>query len=409
MKNQLALIAVRYFSLREKHAAALYENETLRKDQIKLKDEHDSIITKLKEENEQIGLRFSQRLFEAEESLRHAKIDLIEQARFRKAQRVKKSVLSHEDFDTLKPEILVDERQIVLSDSSCVLGLSVLTRALISMFADDHSLQPLFSSALRNPGITITQFESNFCRFLKNFAKGWGEEVQGAEREDIALVIRVFADDLATALSSRFRDEDSHDLECIQQGILHRADSTKLLMLRHYFESYGARTTRSHLGLIGNPDLGGSPDHTNSATEVDRCQKSGFRDLSDGILQLVLSLTEVKQLIVQSKAFDTLRQQLDRFAHRDHGVPVDSFTSAVSYAVDNNRVVKFTPWTMTSRPGYADQIKRTLEKWVRSPVIWWPLQPPKTACPSGYIRISWACVRFLNGLLEISRVAQNSS
>lgn len=421
VKTQLALIAVKYFSLREKHAAVLYENETLRKDRIKLKDDNDSIINKLKAANEQTGLRYSQRLFEVEESLRHAKINLTEQAPCRKAQRVKQGVSRHEDFDTLKTEIPVDERQIVLSESSSVFSewskhsskfqyamkdLSVLTHAIVSIFIDDRRLQPLFSSALKNPGITVTQFERSFCQFLTNFAKDWGDEVQGAGQGEIALVIRIFADDFATAISSRFRDEETYVPECIQQGQLQRADSVKLLMLSHFFESRRARTTRSHLGLIGNPDLGGSPDQTTSATEVDRCQKSGFRDLADEFSKFILPWTESKQLIVRSKAFDTLQQQLDRFVHRDHGVPVDSFTSAVSYAVDNNRVVKFTPWTMTTRPGYADQIKRTLEKWVRSPVIWWPLQPPKTSCLSGYIRISWACVSSFNGLLEILRVAQ---
>lgn len=102
--------------------------------------------------------------------------------------------------------------------------------------------------------------------------------------------------------------------------------------------------------------------------------------------------------------FDTFPQQMKQ---PEGGVPFSSLTSAIiSYAMENDRVVRFTPWIMTLRPGYIDQVKRILEKWVRSPIIWWPLQPPRLSCPHGYVRISWTCVSSFSSILKSLIVRQ---
>lgn len=401
IKSQLALIALKYSNLREKHAAVLYENETLRQGQIKLKGEHDSIVHELKEKNEQTKIKLRQRLRGAGESLERTPINLKGQPEAQKFQG-EESVSSHQDFDLIKSDISVERKQLALSvalaafseksDHSLRLqdspeGLSALLDQIPLIFANDPTLQPLFASALKNDGYGVMRFGSDVLQILRDFGTDLRDEVQGADQKNMALIIGICANYLAVAISSQFNGEDSIGSEPNQRGKMHPADSAQLQTLFYFLESHRVRIL---LGLRDNSDLGLMPEATASATEIDRYQNSG----------------ELKQLIVESRAFVTLRQRLEQFVHQKCGVPVSSFTSTISYAMDNDRVVRFTPWTMTIRPGYIDWIKRKLEKWVRSPVIWWPLQPPKLFCPDGYMRISWACVSFFSELLQSLKVEQ---
>lgn len=104
------------------------------------------------------------------------------------------------------------------------------------------------------------------------------------------------------------------------------------------------------------------------------------------------SFTGVKRFVIRSNALNSLWRQLDRVMHPDHDVCSIIPASAVTYAMDNNRVVKFTPWTMVTHPGLIDRMKNILEKWIGNPIIWWPLQPPRARCANGHTRISWSCV-----------------
>jgi predicted nuclease with TOPRIM domain len=102
--------------------------------------------------------------------------------------------------------------------------------------------------------------------------------------------------------------------------------------------------------------------------------------------------TGVERFVVRSNALKSRWRQLDRVMHPDHDVCSIIPASAVTYAMDNNRVVKFTPWTMVTHPGLIDRMKNNLEKWIGNPIIWWPLQPPRARCANGHTRISWSCV-----------------
>lgn len=294
-----------------------------------------------------------------------------------------------------------EESKKMVKSQCTVEELSILTQEIISIFADEETLQPIYSSAMKNPSIDATQFESSFRRFLISFAKDLGNEAREANQKNVALVIQICADDFAISISSQVNDEDIISSERIQRQKLDSADSVKLLMLSHYLSSNEARETRSPLISKNNSDSHCLPKDTDSATDVDRNRISGILNSAHDFSNVILPLTEVKQLVVQSKAFDTFRQQLDGFVHLDHDAVQNLFASAISYGVDNNRVVKFTPCTMIPHPGIVDQIKVTLEKWIRNPVIWWPLQPPRTWCLHGYTRISWACVSSSSELLRI--------
>ena len=298
IKSQLALMALKYSNLREKHAAVLYENKTLRQGQIK-----------------QRGVE----------------------------------------------------------------GLSALLDQILLIFANDPTLQPLFASALRNDGHGVMRCGSDIHQCLREFGIDLRDEVQGEIQKNIALIIRMCANDLAVAISSQFNEEDSIGSELNQQGKLYPAGYAQLLKLFCSLESRGVRIP---LGLGDKSNLSYLPDATTPAAELDRYPNSGVPDWS---------LPGLKQLIVESRAFVTLRQHLEQIVHQKCGIS----TSTISYAMDNDRVIRFIPWIMAIRPGYIDRIKRKLEMWVRSPVIWWPLQPPKLFCPDGYIRITWACVSFL--------------
>lgn len=428
MKTQLALIAIKYSNLREKHAAVVYENETLRQNQIRLKEQYDSTIYKLEQESREREKHIADALYMAKQSQTSGLIDSINQPYLLPfVQKGEKSDLGDENFATLKPGLFNDEMPTVSSYPSAgsseeskhppisqysIKDLQILLQEIVSIFADDKELKPLCLQALRDPSIGVTRFKDNFRRFLVNFANNLGTEAQEAYEKNVALMVQVCADDLATGISSQFSDEDddddNDDSDRVLREELDRADSVKLLMLSHYLMSNEARETRNPLVSKDNPDLGYLSKDTHLAIEFDRCQGSDFDNSSSGFSDvLFLSLRNVKKFMVESEAFELLRRQLYRFVIVDHLVLVDSFTHTISYAVDKNRVVKFTPWTMTTEPGFSDRIKGTLAKWIGSPVIWWPLQAPRSRCPNGYMRISWACVSAFSGFLRNLNAAQS--
>lgn len=359
IKTQLAIIALKYSNLRERHAALLYEGVARRRELSKLKSEHESTVNLLKEENEQREIRLKQKLLEAEELLERAPTNLTGQLHIQKMQRAKKNVSSHEDLNTLRHDISVRERQIASLNPSSVgseglnhsLGsqsplerLSALTDQILSIFSDDHRLQPLFISTLRNGSDSVMRFETHQeCDIpVSSFISPFHTLQQELEHQEC---------DVPVSPSTPTSDIPQQKLE---------------------YQEYDVPVSPS-------PPTSDTPQQELEHQECD---------------------VPVSSFI---SPFDTLQQELEP---QESSVSVSSFTFTVSYAMDNDRVVRFTPWTMTIRPGYIDRIKRILEKWVRNPVIWWPLQPPKSSCPYGYMRISWACVSFFGKLLKSLKVVE---
>lgn len=414
IKSQLASIALKYSNLREKHVAVLYENETLRQRQIKLQSEHDSTIILLSKEMMQRETRLSQELFKSEQLRERAVFNLRDRLIIQNTMWFTEGLSSHRDSDPIKPDLSVEQKkQLALSiawaafseepnhspkSQHSLEGLSALMDQILSIFFNDHTLEPLLVSALRNNSHGVIPFDSNILQFLlREFGTELHDEAQGVDQKNITRIIRICANDLAVAIISHLSYEDIMRSKLVQEGKLYPADSAQLLSLFLFFRSNGARIP---IGSRDNPDLGHFPVDTASATKIYENQNSGVLDSADEFANVSFSLPDLKQLIVESEAFNTLRQKLEQFVQQEHSVSVSSFTSTVSFAKDNDRIVKFTPWTTTIRPGFIDRSKRIIEKWVRSPIIWWPLQPPRLSCPDGYMRISWACVSSFSELLK---------
>ena len=193
------------------------------------------------------------------------------------------------------------------------------------------------------------------------------------------------------------RLEDIEYSKRIEQLKMHGSEPAKLMMLDRYLSGFAARSKKtremkSPLVPRDRSDARYLSKETASDSDVVNDQSSDSYKSADDFSNSLPSFTEVKQFMVQSNAFNSLRQHLDQFVHPDHEVPSNISASTVSYATDNNRVVKFTPWTMTTHPGFLDRIKNIIEKWIRNPIIWWPLQPTRARCPNGFTRISWSCV-----------------
>lgn len=338
--------------------------------------------------------------------------------------------------ETLEPEKSDDEMQTALScpssaspeafDTSpisrcCIEEVSIFRNRIISILANDERLKPLYSSALNNPSIGAIQFESNFRRFLEQYAEDLCNEARGPHQKNVAHVFRIHAGDIAIGISSQIDGEDIKCSERIKRCMLEKANSVKLVLFSLYIWSKGTPTSDSRdnrgpfilifviltffnfiimtlsihwmLSIILIASVIGITICGATAYFVVKHYCNFYPQYTaDDFSNFASSRTQIKQFMIQSNAFNTFRQQLDQFVHLDHDAFSNTSAFAGSYAIDNKRVVKFTPWTKATHPGYIDRIKGTLEKRARSPVIWWPLQPTRTRCPNGYTRISWACV-----------------
>lgn len=370
-KSQYASLVLKYSDLEKKHAALEKDLENMRQDQISLKNAADAQAIEAN-----VNEKFPEDLVSLED-LYNFEPEILEDStifnlgclkEIPNVQNPNRSRFSGSTvWSSRDDEIPDDEMPTALLNPSLSLRdtssnssssrysveqLSILANKILLKFVIDERLRPLYFSALKNPRIGVRRFERNLRRFIEDFAKDLFREAQGPDQKIIAHVVHVCA---------------------------------------------------------GSLDLEYWTDDTASDTELNRCQCQGMSKQVEDVSHAISFQKTAKRFISQSDAFDTLRRQLDRFVHvhLDDEVPTNPPSPTITYAIDNDRVVKFTPGTMTTHPGLIDRIKGTLEKWIRSPVIWWPLQPPRTWCPNGYTRISWACVSSPSKHLKNLKVAQS--
>ena len=152
--------------------------------------------------------------------------------------------------------------------------------------------------------------------------------------------IRVCANDIAIAIRSQFDLEDIEYSKRIEQLKMHGSEPAKLMMLDRYLSGFAARSKKtremkSPLVPRDRSDARYLSKETASDSEVVNDQSSDSYKSADDFSNSFPSFTEVKQFMVQSNAFNSLRQHLDRFVHPDHEVPSNISASTVSYATDN--------------------------------------------------------------------------
>lgn len=422
-ETQSASSVTHLSELQARYAALENTFENLRKNQTEYEDMHRKWSQTLFQTKQNLAIIFRDqgRYTEAEQLYERA-LAGHEQPGPQQALEVRKSVLGNEHTGTLELENSDDEMLASLYYSSsnfseasvlsslsryCTEELLIVKYWLISILANDEKLQPFYSLALKNPIIGAIRFENKFRRLLKQYAKELSDEAQGALQKNAALVVRVHANDIAIAIRKRFDSENIENSKRIGSTKMYSSERANVVILDRYLSGFAARSKgKGEMKFSFVPK--DSPDalyllkDTASDTDVISDQRSDNCNSADDFPNSLPSLTEVKQFMVQGNAFNSLRQQLDRFVHPEHDIPHVTPTSAVIHAIDNNRVVKFTPWTMTTHPGFIDRIKEILEKWIRNPIIWWPLQPRIARCPTGYTRISWSCVsRFSEANIRI--------
>lgn len=269
---------------------------------------------------------------------------------------------------------------------------------ILFTFATDTILQPLYSSGLKTPSIDTDKFEKTLCRLLQLYAKELDNEAKGELQKETAQLVLIRAKDISMVIGKQVEMTHIQKSKYMRALSMQRPELGKLLFLDRYLSAMVARkkkTRRRKTSFIPEDNFDVPKDtFLDFAFDTDFTsnQDSDENHLADGSPAILPSLTQVKQFMVQSRAFENLCQRLNRFLRPDPDVSTKTFPLAVMYGADTGRVLKFTPWTMTPQPGFIDQIKDVLEKLIRNPILWWPLQPKRTRCPNGYRRVSWSCV-----------------
>jgi hypothetical protein len=284
---------------------------------------------------------------------------------------------------------------------------------LVALLLDDETLNTLYSAALHSPKIGPERFERNFGRLLSLHSIDLREAAQTPLHREAAHFVQSRARYVANSIRKTCGPDDQHDTRLNLFEELGR-------LIHVWNDPSAVLPNRDEARDFGGEEFDGS-------------------DTIENDMSVLQSLANVKEFMVSGDAFRNLQQSLKDFVHPPSGKGVNIGPSAdgkhtstnthiaislvqgpssegiaeeksvlleesqydfpdylslssPTILIDHGRSVRFTPSALFASPGLVDQAKRMVEVSLRCPIIWWPLQPRREACPKDYIRVSWDCV-----------------
>ncbi|KAG8530715.1 uncharacterized protein KY384_004072 [Bacidia gigantensis] len=304
--------------------------------------------------------------------------------------------LSKESESSLAPSIFLEASLTSYTSKTSATQPPGILEHLDRVFSDNDSLQPFYISATANPKIGPSRLENNFRRLLRRYATRLHHEAKFELQKKAARYIGRHTRDISLSVCRRFDGQDLGKAEAMRRLQLQPSEAGKNAMLDNYLRA-NFPPEQASIKHGGDSVSRAEADNQTSAPESHHDSTTGTESHSSGSdlgedpsLGATPTLDGIIAFLVESKAFDLLRQELDHFVH-PKAVLAGLSTSNVSSAIDGKMSVQFTPRALISPISVVDRAKAFFEKKSSTPIIWWPLRQREACCAKGFTRISWTC------------------